>query len=167
MDAGSGNIFQPKALPEFPVGPLLFSRPESAEGMVGMETAVRSDKTLKRYYRIINRKFFNDELPNNVCVRYVNEDDTDEEERCEENYFGWTEEATKGHSFVIVISKAKNPGPTMTGRCATLAHEMIHVMTWNQNLKDDHGKTFSDWHETLTKRGLFRKGAVLRSLTLF
>ena len=129
---------------------------------------MRSDRTLKKYYRLINRKFFRNALPDNICVRYVNDDDTDEEERCEQNYFGWTDYAGKdGNSLVIVISRLKNPGPTMTARCATLAHEMIHVATWNQNLKDDHGDTFSKWHETLTKRGLFRKGAVLRGLTLF
>ncbi len=123
---------------------------------------MNSDKTLKRWYKIINKKFYRNALPSNVCVRYTNEDDEDEEERCEEKYYGWAEKAEGRHSYLIVISKAKNPG--RTARCATLAHETVHIAT---ELRDDHGKAFSDWHERLTERGLFRKGAVLRGLTLF
>lgn len=124
---------------------------------------MRSDARLKKWYNAINYRFFLGELPNNVCVRYTNEDDDDEEEGCDQKYYGWTSEgADKRHKYVIVISRVKNPGPV--AKLATLAHEMIHVKT---GLRDDHGKKFSDWHETLTSRGLFRKSAVLRGLTLF
>jgi hypothetical protein len=123
---------------------------------------VRSDPVLRKYYRIINKKFFNGELPNNVCCRYVTEEDTDEDENCDSKFYGWCSNGFGRHKYVIVISKIKNPG--MVAKLATLAHEMIHCALF---LRDDHGKAFSDWHETLTSRGLFRKGAVLKGLTLF
>jgi hypothetical protein len=124
---------------------------------------VRSDPVLRKYYRIINKKFFNEELPNNVCVRYVTDEDTDEEAECERKYYGWTSTGLeKRHKYIIVISRVKNPG--WPAKLSTLAHEMVHCAT---GLRDGHGKAFSDWHEILTSRGLFRKGAILRGLTIF
>ena len=123
---------------------------------------MRSDKNLKRWYNTVNKKFFFGALPSNVCVRYANEDDRDEDFRCDEKFYGWADTADGRHKYVIVISKIKNPGPV--AKLATLAHEMIHCAT---NLRDDHGAAFSDWHEKLTERGLFRKNAILHGLTLF
>jgi hypothetical protein len=123
---------------------------------------MKSDASLKRWYRLINKRFFHNELPNNVCVRYVTDEDEDEDEGCEERYYGWTTDTSPLHKYVIIISRIKNPGPV--AKLATLAHEMIHVKT---GLRDDHGKIFSDCHEMLTERGLFRKGAILKGLTLF
>ena len=126
---------------------------------------MRSDKALKTWYNKINKKFFDNELPRKTCVRWINDK---EQEKFEEKYFAWTIniEGTNQddgyHRYVIVISKNKNPG--RTAQLASLAHEMVHVAT---GMRDDHGKAFSEWHEKLTERGLFRKGAVLRGLTLF
>lgn len=123
---------------------------------------MRSDPTLKRWYRFLNKKFFNNELTNQVCVRWMNDDDETKEYRCHERYFGWAEIAEGRHQYVIVLSRLKNPGNT--AKLATLVHEMCHIAT---GLRDDHGPAFSEWHESLTARGLFRKGAVLKGLTLF
>jgi hypothetical protein len=124
---------------------------------------VKSDRVLRKYYRLINHKFFNDELPDSVCCRYVDDDDECEESGCERKYYGWTSESfDKRHKYHIVISRVKNPG--WPAKLSTLAHEMVHCAT---GLRDGHGKAFSDWHEILTSRGLFRKGAVLRGLTIF
>lgn len=122
---------------------------------------MRSDPTLRRWFRLINKKFFLNELPDNVCCRYSDDEDRDEDEQCD-RYYGWADLATGRHSYQIVLSKIKNPGNV--AKVATLAHEMCHIAT---ALKDDHGKVFSDWHEKLTARGLFRKSAVLDGLTLF
>jgi len=154
--------YGPEPQPILLVGAFLFSRPESAEGMVGMEIAVRSDKTLKRYYRIINKKYFLNALPDNVCVRFVNEEDKDEEEKCEENYYGWAERGDDRHKYLIVISKVKNPG--WTAKLATLTHECCHL---NTDLKDDHGPAFEAQRQMIADRGIFRKGALLRGLTIF
>lgn len=123
---------------------------------------MRSDRTLRRYYQLINQKFFLNELPDNVCVRYSDDDDRDEDESCDEKFYGWADLATAPHVYQIVLSKIKNPG--MVAKLATLVHEMCHIAT---DLRDNHGKAFSDWHEKLTARGLFRKGAILRNRTLF
>jgi SprT-like family len=123
---------------------------------------MQSDRALKNWYNFINKKFFNNELPSNVCVRWVNEDDIDEEERCEEKYYGWADCGEGRHKYVIVLSRVKNPGEV--AKLATLCHEMCHIAT---GLKDDHGPAFSEWHELLTSRGLFRKGALLKHRTLF
>jgi hypothetical protein len=45
-----------------------------------------------------------------------------------------------------------------------LLHETIHVAT---QLNDNHGEAFSDWHMKLTERGAFKKGAMIRGITLF
>lgn len=122
---------------------------------------MRSDRTLKKYYRLINRKFFDNELPDDVCVRWSNEDD--DEEGFEDRYFGMATRADDGyHSYVIIMSRALNIKDCV--RLSTLAHECCHIAT---GLRDNHGPAFSAWHQKLTDRGLFKKGAVRKGLTLF
>jgi hypothetical protein len=122
---------------------------------------VKSDRTLKRWYNFINRKFFLDELPSNVCVRWSN--DEDDEDGFEEKYFGLAQLAEDGrHKYEIVMSRKMNiPAAT---RLTSLAHEMCHVAT---ELRDDHGPVFSAWHMRLTARGFFEKGACRKGLTVF
>lgn len=132
---------------------------------------MRSDKQLKYWYNLINRKFFNGELPTSrVCVRWVNDI---EQAKYEEKYFAWTSNAddfspeakkqdNNRHDWAIVISKAKNPG--ITAVLATLAHEMCHVAT---KMRDDHGPAFEAKRQMIADRGFFKKGAVLKDRTLF
>jgi SprT-like family len=141
---------------------LSFMDPNASKTLWAGDRAVRSTKSLKRWYNLINHRFFIDVLPSDVCVRWANEQDTIEEEGCDKKYFGWLWPGEGRHKWIIVISKPKNPG--LTAVLNTLAHEMVHVATDN---RDEHGKAFSDWHETLTARGLFRKGAVRKGITLF
>lgn len=126
---------------------------------------MRSDRTLLRWYKLINRKFFDNELPNDTCVRYCSEL---EQEKLEEKYFGWTS-YLKGtnqddgrHTYCIVISKLKNTSQTAT--LATLAHEMIHVAT---EMRDDHGPAFEAWRQRIADKGIFKKGALLKGYTIF
>ncbi len=123
---------------------------------------MRSDKCLKRWYRAINKNFFDNELPNNVCVRWVNEEDKEEEEGCEHRYFAWTNKLQGQHSYCIVISKTKNPGKTAV--LATLAHEMIHVST---GMRDDHGPAFEAKRQMIADKGIFKKNALLKGRTIF
>lgn len=127
------------------------------------ETKVRSDPTLKKWYRTINKRFFENQLTNKVCVRWANEDDNDEEERCEEKYNGWAEHSEeKTHQYVVVLGRECRKDAFL--RFNTLAHEMIHVAT---DLKDSHGDVFSAWHAQLTEKGLFKKGVFRKGWTLF
>ncbi len=124
---------------------------------------MRSDPRLKRWYRIINKKYFDNQLTNNVCVRWSNENDNEEEERCEEKYFGWADKALDGrHEYVIVLSKVKINSKST--KLLTLAHEMCHIAT---GLKDDHGDAFEQWRQYISDRGIFRKGALIKGLTIF
>src|SRR6266436_4479464 len=124
---------------------------------------MRSDPTLKKWYKKINKRFFDNQLTNNVCVRWANEDDTDEDERCEEKYAGWANFSEEGpHKYIIVISRDLKKSKCT--RLHTLIHEMCHLAT---DLKDEHGPAFSAWHEHLTARGIFKKGALLKGLTIF
>lgn len=124
---------------------------------------MRSDKTLKRWYKFLNKKFFENELTHNVCVRWMDEDDEEDEERIEEKYFGFASLANDGHhKYQIVLSRLRNTA--MSQKLATLAHECIHIRT---ELRDNHGDAFSNWHKLLTIRGLFEKSAVVKNLTLF
>lgn len=130
---------------------------------------MRSDKCLKHWYRLINKKFFNNELPNNVCVRWINELEI---EKFEEKYFAWTSDKNDSpkafaednyrHEYIIIISKTKNPGKTVV--LATLAHEMCHVAT---KMRDDHGPAFEAQRKLISDRGIFKKGAILKGLTIF
>jgi len=121
---------------------------------------MRSDPTLKKWYRIINRKFFSNQLTNNVCVRWANKE---EAEHFEEMYFGWTNVAVDGyHDWVIVLSAPKCESASV--RLATLAHEMIHVAT---EMKDNHGPAFEQWRQQISDRGIYKKHALIKNLTIF
>jgi hypothetical protein len=124
---------------------------------------MRSNPALKRWYRTINKKYFDSKLTNNVCVRWANDDDDGDVSRFEEKVFGWADRADDGyHEYVIVMSKKLNKAePT---KLTTLAHEMCHIAT---ELRDEHGPAFSAWHEHLTARGFFTKGALRKGLTIF
>ena len=126
---------------------------------------MQSDKTLRRWYRSINRRFFDGELPDNVCVRWAL--DTAEELRDEERYFGWADKcegknADSVHSHFIVMSRTKNEA--VSQRLSTLAHEMIHIAT---NCRDDHGPAFEKWRQLISDRGIFKKHALRKGLTIF
>jgi hypothetical protein len=124
---------------------------------------MRSNPALKSWYRKINKKFFDNQLTNNVCVRWVNEEDDGEATRCEEKFFGWADVANDGvHEYVIVLSK-KLCEPKST-RLLTLSHEMCHIAS---ALKDDHGPAFEQWRQYIGDRGIFKKGALVRGLTIF
>ena len=124
---------------------------------------MRSNTSLKAWYRKINHKFFENQLTDNVCVRWANEDDDGEVAKFEEKFFGWADKADDGrHEYVIVLSKKLNK--PLSSRLTTLAHEMVHVAT---SLHDNHGPAFSKWHEHLTAKGFFEKGSLVKGLTIF
>ena len=115
----------------------------------------KSDKRLKRHYEVINKKFFFGELPSNVIVRWAEEG--------EESDIASTNQAkSPRHSYVILLNRNKTP--TRSIKLSTLLHETIHVVT---AMSDDHGKLFSEWHTKLMERGAFKKGALIKGITLF
>ena len=116
---------------------------------------MRSDKALKRWYSKINREFFHSELPSNVCVRWA---DPDEEPDIASTDLG----VDARHSFIIIFNREKVP--TLTIKVATLIHEMMHVAT---KCEDDHGADFELVRQQLSDRGIFKKGAVVKGLTIF
>lgn len=122
---------------------------------------MKSDRTLKKHYDRINKRFFLGELPSNICVRWLNEDD--DENNLEDKLFGYTDKASDGrHKYQIVLSRTLN-GPA-SSRMTTLIHEMIHVST---GMRDDHGEAFERVRQILSDRGIYRKGAVVKGLTIF
>lgn len=125
---------------------------------------MKSDKTLKKWYRIINKRFFHNELPGNVCVRWGSEEDLEEDERWEEKYNGmaFKEDAGSYHYGTILISNSLRTFPCT--RLATLVHEMCHLAT---DFRDEHGPAFEEWRKIIGDRGVFKKSALLRNLTIF
>lgn len=121
---------------------------------------MRSDCTLRKHYKIINDKFFDGQLPNSTCVRWLDDDD---EIDLEDKLFGYADHCKDGkHKYQIVLSrKMCNAAST---RMTTLIHECIHVYL---GLKDDHGPAFERVRQMLSDRGVFKKGAVIRGITLF
>ena len=120
-------------------------------------TDSHSDGSLKKWYRIINRKFFNNELPDNVIVRWARAGEEKDCASCSP-----IDNPDNKNKYLILLNRSKNP--TASIKLSALAHEMVHIAT---NYKDEHGDAFSEWHEKLTTRGLFRKGALLSNITLF
>jgi hypothetical protein len=122
---------------------------------------VKSDPVLKRHYNRINKRFFLGELPQDTCVRWLDSDEDDP--RLEDKVFGYADKANDGyHTYQIALSRTLN-GPS-SSRMSTLIHEMIHLAT---NLRDDHGEAFERVRQTLSDRGVYRKGAVIPGLTIF
>jgi hypothetical protein len=116
-----------------------------------------SDRSLKNYYRIINKKFFNGELPDNVVIRWATAGEEKDVASCSP-----IDNPDNKNKYLILLNRAKNP--TASIKLSALAHEMVHVAT---QYRDEHGPAFDEWHEKLTQRGLFRKGALLSHVTLF
>lgn len=116
----------------------------------------QSDRSLKAYYRLINKRFFNGELPDNVVVRWARAG--------EEKDVACTEKLNPDNKnkYLILLNRAKNP--TASIKLASLLHEAVHVAT---QYRDNHGEAFDDWHKKLTDRGAFKKGALLANITLF
>jgi hypothetical protein len=122
---------------------------------------MRSDPTLRRWFKKINERYFDNQVADNVCVRYATDDEVDksENDRC----FGWCEFAEDGRNrFVIVLSRKHNE--LLTGRLSTLAHEMCHCMT---DCKDSHGAAFERWRQYISDKGIFKKSALVKGLTIF
>lgn len=124
---------------------------------------MKSDRTMLAWYRRINKRFFGGACPEKVCVRWA-DPEMETQHRWEDKWFG---EASKVdddpyHEWQIVMSKPLNKKWIV--RISTLVHEMIHLAT---HLKDDHGPAFSQWHEYITERGIFRKHALRKGSTLF
>ena len=130
--------------------------------MAGLgEIAMRSDRTLKRHFNRINKRFFDGQLPDSTCVRWLDLDEDDP--RLEDKLFGYADKAHDGkHQYQIVLSK-KMCGPASV-RMTTLIHECIHIYL---ELKDSHGPAFERVRLMLSDRGIFKKGAVIRGLTIF
>ena len=124
---------------------------------------MQSDKRLKRYYNLINKKFFNNELPHNVCVRYVNEDDKDEDYNCEEKYYGWLSEPEDNrHKWTIIISKPKNPG--RTALLNTLAMRWFMLQRTNVTTTVQH---FRNGMKSLLRGDCLGRAQCSEGLTLF
>jgi hypothetical protein len=109
---------------------------------------------LKAWYTKINAKFFFNELPQNVVVRWALPG--------EETDIASTTRTEGKYSYLILFNKEKVK--TQSQKLSTMLHECVHVATGN---RDDHGPLFAEWHLKLTERGAFKKGALLKNITLF
>jgi hypothetical protein len=118
---------------------------------------LHSDASLKKWYRTINKRFFNNELPDNVIVRWACAGEESDVASCSP-----LDNPDNKHKYLILLNKSKNP--TASIKLSSLAHEMVHIAT---NYQDEHGEAFDEWHKKLTDRGLFKKGALLSNITLF
>jgi glutaredoxin-related protein len=94
-------------------------------------------------------------------VRWLDPDEDDP--RLEDKLFGFADHCNDGcHKYQIVLSKSMCKYAST--RFTTLIHEMIHVFL---ELRDDHGPAFERVRQMLSDRGIFKKGAVIRRLTIF
>jgi len=91
-----------------------------------------SDASLKKWYRVINKKFFLGELPDNVIVRWARAGEESDVASCSP-----IDNPDNKNVYLILLNRAKNP--TASIKMSSLAHEMVHVAT---KYKDDHGPAF-------------------------
>ena len=132
---------------------------------------MKSDRILLRWFKRINKRFFDGACPERVCVRYARPGE--EKREIEEKYFGWADKRGTEtwsthekncphclHDFEIVLDET-SPWESIL---STLAHEMIHLAT---NMKDDHGPAFEQWRQYISDRGIFKKHALYKGRTLF
>lgn len=119
---------------------------------------MKSDRTLKDWYREINTKFFDNELPDNVCVRWAEEDD--HEELKDHGDAGPSEDGY--HLYEIRLNKELKESAKF--RLSTLLHEMVHIATL---CRDEHADAFDRWHKVLVEKGAFKKSAIYKGITLF
>jgi len=132
------------------------SSAQSASRVLG--SAEQSDPTLKKWYNEINRKFFKNKLPAEVLVRYAAPDG-----KAKKTIASADVSKDGVHKYEIRLNpRLKTMSLTLS--LSALAHEMAHVAT---ELKDDHGPAFDRWFKKLSNRGLFKKGALRKDITLF
>jgi hypothetical protein len=132
---------------------------------------MKSDRTLLGWYKRINKRFFDGNCPERVCVRWADPEEEERGDAWEEKYFGEAERLPtdpndknydRWHDFAIVLSRRKNDSWIV--KISTLVHEMIHLAT---DLKDDHGPAFEQWRQYVADRGIFKKHALRKDRTLF
>ncbi len=116
---------------------------------------MKSDRTLKKWYSVINKKFFFGELPANVIVRWAFPGE-EKDIACTEKLVG------KKHSYELLLNREKIH--TQSQKLSSLLHEMIHVAT---HFRDSHGPLFEEWRTKLGERGAFKKNAVMKGVCLF
>lgn len=124
---------------------------------------MKSDRTLLAWYRRINKRFFDGACPERVCVRWA-DPELETQIKWEEKYFGEASHLFDDihHDYQIVMSRPLNEKWLV--RISTLVHEMIHLAT---NLRDDHGPAFEQWRQHIADRGIFKKHALRKGMTLF
>ena len=115
----------------------------------------QSNAELKKWYRKLNAKFFNGDLPDNVLLQWATPEQEPDIASCEPRSDGT-------NCYKLLFNRLKNPTKTLL--LSAMLHEMVHIAT---KYKDNHGPAFDAWHKKLTKRGAFKKGAVLKDVTLF
>lgn len=128
---------------------------------------MRSNRTLRRWYTFINRKFFEGLCSKRVCIRWATQEDFQEDPGCGVKYFGWCRRLVNypRYDFEIVLSRKRNDSRTQ--KVATIVHEMIHLASETVDAEEPHGPVFDAWIIKLTDRGIFRKGAILKDRTIF
>lgn len=123
---------------------------------------MRSDRTLLKWYRKINRRFFDGTCPDNVCVRWAT-DIEENDRRWEDKYFGGAGRSDDGyHEWDLCLSRKLNK--KLSQKLSSIAHEMIHIAT---EQRDDHGPAFEKWRVHISERGIFKKHALVKDLTIF
>jgi hypothetical protein len=100
---------------------------------------VKSDRQLRRWYNEFNRKWFNDELPKDIAVRYEVVDGAQAEA-----------DPQNDGTWILRI----HPAIAWSSRNAAFAliHEMVHVKTECMG----HGKEFQDEMLRLAQCGALR-----------
>lgn len=117
---------------------------------------MRSDRTLKKWYREANQEYFDSQLPKNTIVRWGTEEEWEDEEDGARN-LGDTDVA--GRPMEVRLSPVLHRLHWWGIAKITLYHEMIHILLEIKKVKqeNDHDDRFEKEMLRLAKLGAFKK----------
>lgn len=125
---------------------------------------MKSDPQLRQWYKVFNRKWFNNRLPLDTKLYYAEE--LVGAENARSTTFGEAEwEHETGQAQIRINPQLRELGMKSVV-LATLLHEMAHLEEFRRRIKGDHGPGWEAIMLRLAKRGAFskRNGVVKHSI---
>lgn len=114
---------------------------------------MRSDPTLKRWFHVLNKKWFNGKLPRNTKVFYSDELIAEGERKPRHDYGDADWEA--GSPPVIRINPLLREQGWYTAIRQTLIHEAVHLEATRLGYRGEHGVGWEKIMRKLANRGAF------------
>jgi hypothetical protein len=114
---------------------------------------MRSDPTLRKWFRVLNRKWFDNKLPNETKIFYSEELIAEGERKPRHDYGDADWEA--GGPPVIRINPLLREQGWYTAIRQTLIHEAAHIEAMRLGYRGEHGPVWEKIMRKLANQGAF------------